>query len=223
MVQYPITPERSALVLFDMVNDFLLPGAPLEIAGAAALVARLVPLVATCHDRGMLVVYVKPRGYAPDNSDLGQLTALFPERQQRKTLIYGTPGVDIHSDLAPRPEALVQVKRGYSAFLHTDLEATLRARGVDTLVVGGVASNIGCDTFAREAFVRQFRVALLSDGSLTRPLRDLAGAPVSVEEIHRVLFATFAYAFGPVVSVDDVIRQITDTTEQVGATPGTPH
>jgi ureidoacrylate peracid hydrolase len=212
MVQYPITPERAALVLFDMVNDFLLPGAPLEIAGAADLVARLVPLVATCRERGMLVVYVKPRGYAPDNSDLGQLRALFPERKERRTLIYGTPGVDVHRDLAPREGDLVQVKRGYSAFHHTDLEATLRDRGIDTLVVGGVASNIGCDTFAREAFVRQFRVALLSDGSLTRGLRDLAGAPVSVDEIQRVVCATFAYAFGPVLSVAEVIQQLTDDT-----------
>jgi len=58
-------------------------------------------------------------------------------------------------------------KPRFGAFQGTDLELILRSRGIDTVIVTGVATNVCCDTTAREAAVRDFRVFFLSDGTAT--------------------------------------------------------
>lgn len=204
----PIRTDRAALIVFDMVNEFLLEDHPLYMPGAEVLVRRLAPFVDRCRDLGVRIIFIKPRGYDPVNSDLGQLSAVFPERAKRPVLVRGTKGVEIHEALAPRSGDLVIEKRGYSAFAGTGLEDQLRLSQVDTVMISGVATNIGCDTIAREAFIRQFGVVFLSDGTWTRDFTAADGTRVSRDEIQRVVLATMAFAFGRVGSIADVLAEL---------------
>lgn len=172
---FALDPARAALVIIDMQRDFLEPG-----GFGAALgndVSRLGAAVAPCRavlDRaraaGMLVVHTR-EGHRPDLADCP------PAKQARmpadarigdpgpmgRILIRGEPGHDIIPALYPAPGEPVVDKPGKGAFFATDLEAMLRARGIDTLLVAGVTTEVCVNTTVREANDRGYRCLVLGD------------------------------------------------------------
>ncbi len=75
----------------------------------------------------------------------------------------GSWGWQIVDGLEPDDAELVVRKPRYDAFLHTSLEDDLRAKGIDTVAIGGVITNCCVDTTARSAFMRGFDVLVLED------------------------------------------------------------
>jgi nicotinamidase-related amidase len=96
----------------------------------------------------------------------------------------GTPGWQLHPEVAARPHDLLVEKRLPGSFTGTALEAWLRERGVTTVTVAGYMTHMCCDTTAREAVHRGFAVEFLSDATGTLPLSNKAGS-VTAEELHR--------------------------------------
>ena len=76
----------------------------------------------------------------------------------------GTWGCDFYS-VGPQPGERVVVKHRYSAFRGTDLDLILRARGVRTVLICGVATNVCVETSAREAYMHDYEVVFLADCS----------------------------------------------------------
>lgn len=120
----------------------------------------------------------------------------------------GTTNVEIYEGLKPHSGDLVVAKPRYSAFYGTDLEAILRSKGIDMLIISGTTTNVCCDSTTRDAFSRDYKVVFLSDGTATRDLPDLGSGPVSAEEIQRVLLTVLAMSFAQVSSIDQVIAEI---------------
>jgi ureidoacrylate peracid hydrolase len=83
----------------------------------------------------------------------------------------------------------------------------LRSRGIDTIIVTGIATNVCCETTAREATVRDFRVFFLSDGTTTFDIGDISAA-----EIQRATCATLGLLFAQVLTVNEVIEKISGAT-----------
>ena len=80
----------------------------------------------------------------------------------------GTTGQQIVKELAPAPGEIVIKKRRFSAFYQTDLEIILRnirgtIRPVDTIIICGTVSNICCESTARDAFFRDYKVVFGTD------------------------------------------------------------
>jgi nicotinamidase-related amidase len=166
---------HAALVIIDMQRDFLEPG-----GFGAALgndVSRLKAAVEPCRDvlaafrqQGVLVIHTR-EGHRPDLSDAP------PHKVQRgdpklrigadgpmgRILVRGEPGHDIISELYPLPSEPVIDKPGKGAFYQTDLDLMLRNRGVDTLLVCGVTTEVCVNTTVREANDRGYRCIVLSD------------------------------------------------------------
>jgi nicotinamidase-related amidase len=94
-------------------------------------------------------------------------------------------------------------KPRYGAFHGTDLETMLRSRGVDTVIISGIATNICCETTAREAAQRDFRVLFLSDGTATKDMLGVAAA-----DLQRASCASLGMVFAQVLTVDDVLGKI---------------
>ena len=67
----------------------------------------------------------------------------------------------LHKELVVDPADILLEKPRYGAFHATDLEMILRTHGIDTLIITGIATNVCCETTAREAMVRDFRVFFL--------------------------------------------------------------
>jgi nicotinamidase-related amidase len=167
--------DRTALVIIDMQRDFLEPG-----GFGAALgndVARLRPAIAPCRAmldaaraRGLLVIHTR-EGHRPDLSDAPRLKVERGDPALRigapgpmgRILVRGEPGHDIIAELAPQAGEPVIDKPGKGAFYQTDLDLMLRNRGIETLLVGGVTTEVCVNTTVREANDRGFRCIVLAD------------------------------------------------------------
>src|SRR4029453_18347380 len=128
--------------------------------------------------------------------------------QNNKAIIAGTPNVEIYEGLKPQMGDLVVAKPRYSAFYGTDLEAILRSKGIDTLIISGTVTNVCCESTTRDAFSRDYKVIFLSDGNAAGDLPDLGFGPVSAEEIQKVVLTVLAMCFAQVSSIDQVMAEI---------------
>jgi ureidoacrylate peracid hydrolase len=116
--------------------------------------------------------------------------------------------VEIYEGLKPHSGDLVVAKPRYSAFYGTDLEAILRSKGIDTLIISGTVTNVCCESTTRDAFSRDYKVIFLSDGNAAGDLPDVGFGPVSAEEIQKVVLTILALCFAQVSSIDQVIAEI---------------
>jgi nicotinamidase-related amidase len=167
--------DRAALVIIDMQRDFLEPG-----GFGAALgndVSRLKTAVGPCTQvldaarrAGLLVIHTR-EGHRPDLSDAPLIKVARGDPALRigamgpmgRILVRGEPGHDIIPELYPAAGEPVIDKPGKGAFYQTDLELMLRNRGVETLLVCGVTTEVCVNTTVREANDRGFRCIVLAD------------------------------------------------------------
>jgi nicotinamidase-related amidase len=173
----PLTVELggAAFVIIDMQRDFLEPG-----GFGAALgndVSRLQAAVGPCRAvrdaarrNGVLVIHTR-EGHRPDLSDAPPHKVQRGDPKNRigahgpmgRILVRGEPGHDIIPELYPVAGEPVIDKPGKGAFYQTDLELMLHNRGIDTLFVAGVTTEVCVNTTVREANDRGFRCVVLSD------------------------------------------------------------
>ena len=206
-VKYSIIPEKTAMLVVDMQNDFVQEGAPIEIPRARAMVPRLNRLLDVCRAHQIPVIYIH-HAIRGGDIDAGRLADHHEAIRNNQAIIAGTPNVEIYEGLKPQPGDLVVAKPRYSAFYGTDLEAILRSKGIDTLIIGGTVTNVCCESTTRDAFSRDYKVIFLSDGNAAGDLPDLGFGPVSAEEIQKVVLTVLAMCFAQVSSIDQVIAEI---------------
>lgn len=168
-------PARTALVIIDMQRDFLEPGGFGETLGndVSLLQAAVGPCKAAleaARAAGMLVIHTR-EGHRPDMADAPPAKVERGEPTARigcagpmgRILIRGEPGHDIIAELYPAPGEPVLDKPGKGAFYQTDLELMLKNRGVDTLLVAGVTTEVCVHTTIREGNDRGYRCVALAD------------------------------------------------------------
>ncbi len=207
---FAIHPSKTALLIIDMQNCFV-EGSPISAPQGPAVLERLNRLSSVCRAAGMRVIHTA-HVVRPDGSNIGVMGELLPP-VKAGVITTGNESAKLHPQLKVEPGDIVLDKPRFGAFHGTDLELILRANGIDSLIIGGIATNICCETTAREANVRDFRVHFLSDGTATFGLPDLGFGPVSAEDIQRMVCALMAFAFGRVRTVADVIAEL----EAIGA------
>ena len=165
-----IAPERTALLIVDMQTDFASPegavgrwGLDLSTVPAALAAAERLAEAA----RGARVPVVFAGLFTTPETD----SSAWNERMRRRG---GDPSVDAalcradeagSAFVGPRPRSgeLVIRKTRYSAFWDTDLDARLKALGVDTLVIAGLTTECCVDGTARDAFNLDYHVFVAAD------------------------------------------------------------
>lgn len=157
----PIDPATTAVVAVDFQNFFVADGEPMGTADARDALANANRINATARGSGALVVLMQ-HSFGPP----GEVVPDEPLAEQ--ALLPGSPSYELHPNLVVDSADVRMVKRRSSP-LHpqadTNLMALLRERGVETLVVTGVASNGCCDCLARDAFQHGFHVVFVSDAT----------------------------------------------------------
>ncbi|MEV0623467.1 cysteine hydrolase [Nonomuraea sp. NPDC050404] len=169
-----LDPAKTALVVIDMQRDFLQPGGFGELLGndVSLLRGAIEPtrmVLQAARAAGMLVVHTR-EGHRTDLADCppakrtrGDKTFIGTDGPMGRILVRGEEGHDIVPELYPIPGEPVVDKPGKGAFYATDLEAILRGRGIQTLLVCGVTLEVCVHTTVREANDRGYECVVLED------------------------------------------------------------
>lgn len=198
MNEIELKPARTALINVDMQCCFV-ENSPLASPEGLAVLGRINALAAACRAAGTLIVHT--RGWMrADGSNLGIMGELVPPFI---VALYteGSESAELHQGLDVSPSDIILNKPRYGAFHGTDLELILRSRGIDTVIISGIATNICCETTAREAAQRDFRVVFLSDGTATK---EMGG--VSAADLQNATCASLGMVFAKITTTAQVIR-----------------
>ncbi len=184
-------PERCALLVIDAQRIFLDPDSRAFLPLSVAAARRLGRLVEVWRQAALPLVFTRHvhRNPAEDGGAMA--------RWWRSLIMDGSAESELVEALAPRDGERVIKKSRYSAFANTELEMVLRSLGIRDVLIGGVMTNLCCETTAREAFVRDFNVFLLGDGTA-------AADP----ELHLGSLRNIAYGFGRVLGVAEALRAV---------------
>ncbi|MYW04306.1 cysteine hydrolase [Streptomyces sp. SID3343] len=202
-----VDPARTALIVVDVQNDFVAPGAPLESAAGYAMLPTLGALIDFCRKAGILVVYTA-HVHRPDGSDMGRYKDLYPPIADGSALVDGTPGGDIHPAVAPAPGEIVVKKHRYSGFFGTDLEILLRGRGITTVAVTGVTTEDCVHATARDAMFRDFWTLVVADACGTYDHPDLGWGAMTADEVHRAALVVLAQSTADVVTAEQFTARV---------------
>lgn len=146
-------PDSTALLIVDMVNDFCTDGGAMVLPDSDWLYPVITQLANGIRARRGLVVWIR------DEHDEGD-----PEfRKRARHCLTGSWGTQIVDALTPHPTDFVRPKHAFSAFYGTDLNEWLRRRGVTTLILCGVVTNICVRSTAHDAFFHGYDIWVASD------------------------------------------------------------
>lgn len=197
-------PRHTALVIVDMQNDFCAEGGLVHKAGRditelQKVAARLPPFIDAARAAGNLVVFVRCVYSSANNL---YMSDVFLEQAARQRSGAGTEypmcqeGTwqgEFYGDVKPKSGDVVVSKHRYSAFYNTDLDTILRSHGIRTVVMTGVLANVCVETTAREAFVRDYYVVMVKDGTAS-----------CLAEDHAMTMKNTERFFGVVSSIKDL-------------------
>lgn len=195
-----IAPKRSALVVVDLQNAFMLKDVAHALCETAVeIVPNVNRLAAAFRRNGGRVVWVQTafrQEVLRDWSSYYDLVS--PERRdfRARALTPGSRGYDLFEELDVRKEDLRVEKTRYSAFLpgSCDLGARLRELGCDTVAVVGTVTNVCCESSARDAMMSNFRTIMVSDANAA-----------SNDGEHNASLVSFYLNFGDVMETQTVI------------------
>jgi ureidoacrylate peracid hydrolase len=211
MVDFQVAPSKTALMIIDMQNAFV-EGSPFSAPDGLQVLDRLNRLAGVCRDAGIVVIHTA-HVVRPDHSNTGILGDILPP-VQAGLIDDGSASGKLHAGVQMREGDIFLKKPRYGAFHGTDLEPILRHGGIDTLIIGGIATNVCCETTAREATMRDFKVLFLSDGTATFGLPDVGFGAVTAQDVQRVTCSVMGFFFGQVLTVNQVIENIRTNQQQ---------
>jgi nicotinamidase-related amidase len=188
-----INPDTVGLLVIDMQEFFLDPDSPTFTCGGLAVLPNVKRLVEAFRRAGCPVIFTR-HVHHPDGLDAGIMGWWW-----EGMCLEGTEESEVHGDIAPLAHEKVVDKHRYSAFYNTDLETVARCLGLEDLVVSGIMTNMCCESTARDAYYRDYRVFFLADGT----------GSIN-EEMHLATLLNVAFGFAYVTTTDDVIAQFND-------------
>jgi nicotinamidase-related amidase len=183
--------ENSALLVTDMQEFFLDSASPTFTCGGPAILPKVKRLIAAFRAAARPVIYTR-HVHHPDRLDAGIMGWWW-----EGMCLEGSPESEVHREIAPLPGDKVILKHRYSAFYNTDLETVLRCLKIEDLVISGVMTNMCCESTARDAYFRDYRVFFLADGT----------GSIN-EEMHVASLLNLSLGFAYVTTADEVTQQL---------------
>lgn len=194
-----LNPATTALVVIDMQNVWVKEGMPAYSPYCEAIVPNINRLAAATRGAGGKVYWVRaiygddaPRTWSAymDFLDRGQMEDML------QALTDGNEGAELWHELDIQPADEITIKRRFSALIQgsSDLGERLATAGIDTLIVTGTATNVCCESTARDAFMLNYRTLMVSDANAT-----------SSDEAHNASLNALFNRFADVFTTDEVV------------------
>ena len=192
-----LDPARTALVVVDMQNAFMLPGVAHALCPMAEkIVPNINRLAQAVRMTGGTVIWIKTTF---KDDALKNWSTYFemvkPEQGARRVaaLTAGNKGHELWAALDVRADDLIVEKNRFSAFIQgsSNLAEVLRERGLDTVLITGTVTNVCCESTARDAMMLNFKT---TDGN----------AAVTDED-HNASLCAFYLTFGDVMPTDMLV------------------
>lgn len=192
-----LIPAKTALIVVDMQNAFMLPGVAHTLCPMAeTIVPNVNRLAATVRETGGTVIWLKTTFTEEALTGWSTYFALVtPERTAKRieALTAGSKGHALWHALEVGPDDLIVEKSRFSAFIQgsSNLAELLNARGLDTLLITGTVTNTCCESTARDAMMLNFKTIMVTDG--------MAAA---TDEEHNATLRSFYLTFGDIMSTE---------------------
>ena len=183
--------EHACLLVIDMQEFFLDPNSPTYTCGGATILPNVKKLVEGFRKVNRPIIYTK-HVHHPDKLDVG-IMGWWWEGMCKE----GSPESDIVKELYPLPSEKIVLKHRYSSFYNTDLEVVLRCLGIKDVVITGIMTCMCCESTARDAYYRDYRVFFPADGT---------GA--INEEMHLASLLNLGFGFAYITTVKDILSQL---------------
>jgi len=174
--------EKAAILLIDLQEYFRGIINP--------ILDNLKRIINVAREGGVLLFFTQHGHESVEES--GMLGKWWPD-----LIIKGSDEAFFLPELEVREDDTVIPKATYSAFHGTKLEAKLIELGIEDVVIGGVMTNLCCETTARDAFVRDFRVFFLADGTSTVN-----------EDLHLASLKNISYGFATLLTCSRLIKSL---------------
>lgn len=189
--QMKLCKEKSALLVIDMQEFFLDPESPSFTCGGLAILPKIKELIELFRKENRPVIYTR-HVHHPDRIDAGIM-----EWWWEGMCVEGSLESEVHSDIAPLANEKIILKHRYSSFYNTDLETILRCLKIEDLVITGIMTNMCCESTARDAYYRDYKVFFPADGtgSIT-------------EEMHLASLLNLAFGFAYITTTNFIKEEI---------------
>jgi nicotinamidase-related amidase len=200
---WSLDPAKCALLVVDMQNDFVLEGYPMEVPNARKAIPHIQRLIEASRKLNIPVIYTQHT--LLEGAVNSPLEAAYNPKLFEAGMRPGTFGVQVIDDLKPEPQDTTIVKYRYNAFHNTLLEPTLQTiRGlnqIDTVIITGTLTEVCCDSTARGAYMRDYKVMFVDDatGGLS-------------EEAEQATFKAMSMFFGRVASTEATLAELDSAT-----------
>ncbi len=182
--------EKATLLIIDAQQEYFAPIGKLVLPDGPKAIARIAQALDWARRHQVPVFHVVHESRCPN------ATIFVP----------GSPALAIHPAVAPAPGEPIIQKHLPGSFTNTALEAELRSRGVERVVVSGFMTQMCCDTTAREAAHRGFAVTLLSDATAAMDVKGPDGAVIPHDLVHRTHLGSLNGFLAEVKRTDDLPR-----------------
>ena len=177
-------PGRCALLVIDMQQYFLSMAEP--------ILGNVLSVVEACRFKDISIIFTR-HGHKDASGDGGMLAQWWGD-----LIEYGSKDWELINSLKPYDTDGIIDKNRYSVFHGTGLDESLKSRKIDELIITGVMTNCCCETTARDAFVKDYRVFFVSDATATVN-----------DELHIASLKNLAFGFAHIVSTEQLRRYLT--------------
>ena len=195
-----LDPEKTALVVVDMINEFCKPGGKMVLPGYEALMPQQLALIAAARANGVPVIFVIDSHRRNMRRD----------REWLKRTPHGeenTWATQVIDDLAPQDDDIIVIKHRYSAFFQTDLDLVLKDMLVSQLVVCGVVTNICVRSTVHDGFFLGYDIVVPHDACAATGPREHASTLYDIATHFGTVAdtETVVAAMAGGVSIDNVV------------------
>jgi ureidoacrylate peracid hydrolase len=198
-----LDPAKTALVVVDMQNGFMMPGVAHALCEEAVnIVPNINRIAEAVRKTGGSVVWIKNTSTAETRqswSVKADMDGLERTAERSEAMAPGCKGHELWAELDVKPDDLVVRKTRFSAFIQgsSNLETLLRGRGVDTVIVAGTVTNICCESTARDAMMRNFKTVMVTDANAA-----------NTDALHNASLTAFYLTFGDIMPTDMLIAAL---------------